>query len=332
VTDPPLASIVNVMTVDVEEYFQVSAFEGIVPRDSWSTHETRVEASTLRLLDLFGEAGIRATFFVLGVVAERHPDLVRRIGEAGHELASHSHSHRLVYALGPAEFREDLRRARGAIEMTSGRPVRGFRAPSFSITAKSLWALDILVEEGFAYDASVFPIHHDRYGIPRAPLRPFRLECPSGGLIEVPATKVTAGGIPLPIGGGYFRLLPYALTRWAIARLNRTEAQPAVVYVHPWELDPSQPRLPASWLSTFRHYNQLAQTAPRLSRLLGDFRFGPIEQVVLPLSCQLPVHPIERLARGATWVPKERPGAGEGSSRGQAAPARTSGAAVGRDR
>lgn len=272
---------INMMTVDVEDYFQVSGFEGVVPRDSWSSYESRVAANTDRVLALLDEAGVRATFFVLGWVAERYPQVVKRIAAAGHALASHSYWHRLVYDLTPAEFREDLRRAKDAIESVAGRRVRGFRAPSFSIVERSFWALDVLVEEGYEYDASIFPIRHDRYGVPTAPRAPHVLQRGSGALLEVPATAAKVGPLTLPLGGGYFRLMPYRLTRLAIRQTNDRDGRPAMFYIHPWEFDPDQPRIPAPLVSRLRHYNQLGRTADRFRRLLRDFRFGPVEDVVL---------------------------------------------------
>jgi polysaccharide deacetylase family protein (PEP-CTERM system associated) len=289
-------AVVNVMTVDVEDYFHVSGFEGVVRRDAWGDYESRVVANTERLLEVLAAHGVRGTFFVLGWVAHRFPALVRSIAGAGHDLASHSYWHRLVYDLTPDEFRDDLRRAKDAIESAGGKPVVGFRAPSFSITRRSLWALDVLAEEGYAYDASVFPVRHDRYGIPGAPRHPFRVACAGGELVEVPGTRASAGPVPVPVGGGYFRLLPYQATRWAIRHLNESEGQPAVFYVHPWEVDPDQPRLPAPWLGRLRHYNQLGRTASRLSRLLSEFRFGSIESVLLPHVARLPHLPAAGLA------------------------------------
>lgn len=274
----PSGATVNAMTVDVEDYFQVSAFAPFVPADAWGTFEPRVEANTDRLLALFASAGVRGTFFVLGWVAEQRPALVRRIAEAGHELASHSHLHRLVYELDPEAFRADLRQAKRAIEDAAGVAVRGFRAPSFSITERSLWALDVLVEEGYAYDASVFAVNHDRYGIPTAPRHAHAIQRAAGSLIELPGSAATVGPAPLPIGGGYFRLFPYSMTRWAVRQLNERR-QPAMFYLHPWEVDPEQPRLEASVVTSFRHYNQLAATLPRLKRLLADFRWGAIEDI-----------------------------------------------------
>jgi polysaccharide deacetylase family protein (PEP-CTERM system associated) len=274
-------SIVNAMTVDVEDYFHVSAFERIVPRSAWGSFDSRVCQNTDRLMELFDHSSVHATFFVLGWVADRFPQLVRRIAAAGHEIASHGYAHRLVYEQTPAAFREDLRRAKGAIESAAGVAVRGYRAPSFSITERSMWALDVLIEEGFWYDASIFPIHHDRYGIPDAPRHLHRLTRPSGSIWELPGSTVVYGGLNIPVaGGGYFRIMPYAWTRWAIDTVNRREHQPVVCYVHPWEIDPDQPRLAASVRSRIRHYTSLARTSPRLSRMLSDFSFAPISTVL----------------------------------------------------
>jgi polysaccharide deacetylase family protein (PEP-CTERM system associated) len=277
-------AITNAMTVDVEDYFQVSAFERVVSRERWPEYESRVAANTDRLLALFAEFGVRATFFVLGWVAERDASIVRRIVAAGHEIASHGYGHRLVYNQKPEEFRDDVRRGKGVVEAASGKPVRGYRAPSFSITARSLWALDILIEEGFTYDASIFPIRHDRYGIPSAPRHPHTITHSqgSGSLLEVPGSTVSLAGLNLPVGGGgYFRILPYWWTRTGIRRLNEHEGRPAIVYLHPWEVDPDQPRLAGSRLSRFRHYRNLEETEPRLRRLLRDFRFGSIADTIL---------------------------------------------------
>jgi polysaccharide deacetylase family protein (PEP-CTERM system associated) len=269
----------NAMTVDVEDYFQVSVMETVAPRERWDSHESRVTESTRAVLDLLGEANVTATFFILGWVAERHPQLVRRIADAGHEIASHSYWHRLVYSMTPVTFREDLRRAKDVIESAAGCAVRGFRAPSYSIVTRSLWALDVLIEEGYTYDASIFPIRHDRYGIPSWPhdARPIVRE--SGSLLEIPGTAGRWGSLSVPIGGGYFRLLPYAVTRRAIRRVNVAGKQPAVFYIHPWEFDPDQPALPVMGLSRVRHYRNLTHTADRFRRLLREFRFGPIQSV-----------------------------------------------------
>ena len=278
--------IVNAMSVDVEDYFQVSAFEAVVPRERWGEFESRVVRNTERLLDLFDEAGIQATFFVLGWVADRYPGLVRSIAAGGHEIASHGYEHRLVYDQTPQQFRDDLRRARRALEAASGQTILGYRAPSYSITKRSLWAFEVLVEEGYLYDASVFPIHHDRYGIPDAPRHQHRVG--GGRLWEVPAATVQCVGMNLPAGGGgYFRILPYPWTRWAFRRLNEIEKSPAVFYLHPWEIDPGQPRLKAPLLSRLRHYTNLDKTEGRLRHLLTDFRFAPLKRI-LSLSEPLP--------------------------------------------
>jgi len=274
-------AVVNAMTIDVEDYFHVSAFDRVLTRDDWPEQKSRVEANTHRLLSLLADHQVRATCFVLGWVAERCPALVRAIAAAGHEVASHGYWHRLVYSQTPEEFRADLQRARAVIEAASGTRLRGYRAPSFSITAQSLWALDVLAEEGYEYDASIFPIRHDRYGLPTAPRHIFRVRCAAGDLVEVPGSTVHVAGLTLPVaGGGYFRLLPYAWTRWGIDRLNRVERQPAVFYLHPWEIDPDQPRLPADAMGRFRHYRNLHRTEGRLRQLLRDFRFAPLGEVL----------------------------------------------------
>jgi polysaccharide deacetylase family protein (PEP-CTERM system associated) len=273
--------IVNAMTIDVEDYFHVSVFDGTLPRSEWSALESRVCRNTHRLLDIFDEYVVRATFFVLGCVAERFPDLPRTIAGRGHEIASHGFAHRLIYDQTPAQFREDVRASKALLEDASGRRVLGYRAPSYSITPRSLWALDILVEEGYEYDSSIFPIRHDRYGIPVSERRPYRIDRAVGTLLEVPGSTTRVGPMNLPIaGGGYFRILPYWWTRWGIARVNRRENLPAVFYLHPWEIDPDQPRLRASRLSTFRHYRNLDKTEERLRQLLRDFRFGTMASLL----------------------------------------------------
>jgi polysaccharide deacetylase family protein (PEP-CTERM system associated) len=269
--------ILNAMSIDVEDYFHVSVFDGVVPRSTWGSLESRVCRNTERLLDIFDEHGVRSTFFVLGWVAERYPRLVRAIVQRRHEVASHGYAHRLVYDQTPNTFREDVRRAKRIIEDAAGVAVGGFRAPSYSITPRSLWALDVLIEEGHWYDASIFPIRHDRYGIPVSPREPFYVERRAGGLVEVPGSTVRLGPVNLPVaGGGYFRLLPYAWTRWGITRLNNVERRAAVFYLHPWEIDPDQPRLPAGWLGRLRHYRNLAATEGRLRTLLTEFEFGTV--------------------------------------------------------
>jgi polysaccharide deacetylase family protein (PEP-CTERM system associated) len=276
-----MVPILNAMTVDVEDYFHVSAFAGFVSPSDWPSYESRVCANTDRILHIFEEAEVHATFFVLGWVAERFPELVRRIQLGGHELASHSYDHGLVYDKTPEGFRADLRRARTAIEQASGVMVRGYRAPSYSITQRSLWALDILASEGYTYDSSIYPIRHDRYGIPSWERHIHRIERVGGTLWELPGSTVHHLGMNLPMGGGgYFRLLPYSWTTRGIRTLNVVEGRPAVFYLHPWEVDPDQPRLHAGAVSRFRHYYNLSETEARLRRLLKEFRFGTVSQVL----------------------------------------------------
>ena len=273
--------VTNAMTVDVEDYFHVSAFDGRLERSRWDQMESRVCANTDRLLSIFEDAHVQATFFVLGWVAERNPSLVRRIAGQGHEIGSHGYGHRLVYDLTPRMFAEDVSRSKALLEDAAGVRVRGYRAPSYSITSKSLWALDILIEQGFEYDASIFPIHHDRYGIPRSPRYPYRLQRDRGELIELPGSTVKWGPFNLPVaGGGYFRILPYAWTRWGIDRINRIDRKPAIFYMHPWEIDPEQPRVDVGWLTRFRHYRHLDKTEARLKQLLSDFTFAPMRAVL----------------------------------------------------
>lgn len=277
----PGSTVTNAMTVDVEDYFHVSVFDGLVSRDRWTQLESRVSDNTDRLLRLFSDEDVTATFFILGCVAERQPSLVQRIAALGHEVASHGYAHRLIYDQSASAFRDDVRRSKDLLESLAGRPVEGFRAPSYSITPRTLWALDVLIAEGFTYDASIFPIRHDRYGIPASPRHPYVLTRTGGSIVEAPASTVRLGSTNLPIaGGGYFRILPYAWTRWGIARLNRVERQPAIFYLHPWELDPDQPRLEAGVVSRFRHYYNLSKTEARLRRLLNDFEFSSLRGVL----------------------------------------------------
>lgn len=280
------------LTVDVEDYFQVSAFAQQVRPEDWGRYESRVVRNTHRILELVAAAGTRGTFFILGWVAERYPQLVREIQQAGHEIGCHSHRHQLVYELGPARFRQDLRESRDTLEQNLGEPVRLYRAPSFSITQRSLWALEILVEEGFETDSSIYPIRHDRYGIPDAPVHPHRIQTPSGEIREFPG-MVSHFGNPdrsprLPVGGGgYLRLLPWTLTRALLAQIRRQQ-RPLNIYVHPWEVDPDQPRLQGSLKSRFRHYQNLKTTEPKLKTLLAEFRLTTMSDVLnqwpLPLA------------------------------------------------
>lgn len=266
-----------ILSVDVEDYFQVEAFARNISRREWDQWPSRVVANTYRALDLCDESGARGTYFTLGWVARKFPQLVREIHARGHELACHSFWHRPVFSLTPDEFREDLRDACDAIEQASGAAVLGYRAPSWSITQKSLWALDILAEEGFLYDSSIFPIHHDIYGIAGASRVPYCYE--AGGdrqLIEFPPATVRIRGMNLPAaGGGYLRILPFQFTKWALRRMAREGAPAIIVYFHPWELDPDQPRIASRWKSRFRHYTNLSAMAPRLRSLLKDYSFQP---------------------------------------------------------
>jgi len=277
----------NAMTVDVEDYFQVSAFERHISRDDWDLLPCRVERNMDRIMGLFDERGVKATFFMLGWMAQRYPAMVRRVTDNGHELASHGFEHVRVVNQTPEVFREDIRRTRALLEDTTGVQVRGYRAASYSIGRDNLWALDELREAGYQYSSSIYPIHHDLYGMPEAPRFAFRHPDESG-LLEVPVTTVEIGQRKFPCGGGgYFRLFPYALSRWAIQRVNARDGQSAVFYFHPWEIDPAQPRQRGIGLKTrVRHYLNLSRMESRLSRLLGDFHWGRMDQIFLPQAGQ----------------------------------------------
>ncbi|SHN33179.1 XrtA system polysaccharide deacetylase [Rhizobacter sp. OV335] len=270
--------ITNALTVDVEDYFQVSALAPFIARDRWDSIPCRVEANVDRLLKRFDENGAKATFFTLGWIAERYPQVVRRIVADGHELASHGYGHQRASELSRAAFSDDVTRAKRILEDIAGVPVIGYRAPSFSIGADNLWAFDVLKEAGYVYSSSVYPVQHDHYGMPDAPRFPYQVR---DGLTELPITTVRALGRNLPAGGGgYFRFAPYGVSRWAIDRFNRDEQAPAIFYMHPWEIDPLQPRVPGPGLKTrFRHYVNLHRTESRLERLLGDFRWGRMDRV-----------------------------------------------------
>ncbi len=272
-------SLVNAATVDVEDYFQVQAFAGVIDPAQWDTIPCRVEANMDRMLGQFAAAGVRGTFFTLGWVAERFPALVRRIVADGHELASHGHGHQLVHSLTPDAFHDDVLRAKTVLEQTGGVPVQGYRAPTFSIGPRNAWAWDVLEQTGHRYSSSVFPVKHDLYGVPDAPRFPYRPG--PGTLTEIPMTTLRLGGRNIPVsGGGYFRLMPYALFRTLLRRYHTVEERPSVFYIHPWEIDPGQPRVPGtSRLSRFRHTVNLAATAGRIDRLLQDFRWGRMDQV-----------------------------------------------------
>jgi polysaccharide deacetylase family protein (PEP-CTERM system associated) len=272
-------SLPNGLSVDVEDYYHVEAFADRIRPETWSQYPSRVADNTRRVLELLAEFGARATFFVLGYVAEHEPALVREILAAGHELGCHSHMHRRVFTMTPETFRDDLRRAKRTIEDAGGRKVVGFRAPTFSIVEKSLWAIEILAQEGFLYDSSVFPIRHDLYGIPHAPRFLFRWLTGGGAsLFEIPPLTIRVWGRNLPAaGGGYLRILPMWYTRWALRRIREREERPAVLYFHPWELDLGQPRLSASFKSKLRHYFHLGHMERRLRELLGVGKFLPLK-------------------------------------------------------
>lgn len=280
--------ITNALTVDVEDYFHVSAFAGSINRGEWGQYPLRVERNTQRLLELFDSAGIKATFFVLGWVAERVPELIRQIAAQGHEVACHGYSHQLVYNQDPVTFREETLHSKALLEDIIQAPVRGYRAASYSITEKSLWALDILVEAGFSYDSSIFPIRHDRYGMPGAPRHPYTLQTPAGNsLVEFPLSTASVFGYRLPVaGGGYFRIFPYLVTRLGLSQINNTD-RPFIFYLHPWEIDPEQPRVPAGRVSRFRHYHNLDKCEARLRRLTRDFRFTTAAEVLNSLDLQV---------------------------------------------
>lgn len=272
--------VVNGLSVDVEDWFQVGAFENVIARGDWGSIQLRVEDNVERIIDLFARANVHATFFTLGWVAERAPALIRRIAEAGHEIASHGYDHARVFTFDRAQFGEDIRKARTILEDCSGQKVTGYRAPSFSIDARTPWAYDELVAQGYVYSSSVAPITHDHYGwreAPRFAFRPVR----GADLIEVPVTTAMIGGRRVAAGGGgFFRVLPYAFSRWAIRQVNTREQRPAVFYFHPWEIDPDQPRVAAAPMrSKLRHYTNLDKMADKLTDLVGEFRWDRMDVV-----------------------------------------------------
>ena len=265
------------LTVDVEDYFQVSAFDHRIKRANWDSMPCRVEANTERLLTIFSEANVQGTFFVLGWIARKYPQLIRRIAEAGHELASHGYWHRLVYQLSREQFRQDIIDSKDAISDASGIMVNAYRAPSFSITKKSLWALETLAEEGFKVDSSIFPIRHDRYGVPDAKPEIHTRATPAGDITEIPPSFWQSPIMKVPIGGGYFRLFPQSLTSRAITAVQN-EGRPAMFYLHPWEVDPGQPRMDGIGIkSSFRHYVGLRHTERKLRELLASHSFGRVD-------------------------------------------------------
>jgi polysaccharide deacetylase family protein (PEP-CTERM system associated) len=274
--------VLNAFSVDVEDYFQVGAFEQAIPRDSWGGFEPRVERNTRRLMELCEEHGVKGTWFVLGWVAERWPGLVREIRDAGHELGTHGQDHRRVTTLTPDEFRADIRRSKQTIEEVAGVEVIGYRAPNYSIVRETMWAMDILAEEGFRYDSSIFPIRHDYYGIPDFPRFPRPVRGHNGtALHEFPISTVRIAGMNLPfVGGGYLRHFPLPFIRWGMNHLNEVERRPAVVYIHPWELDPGQPVQDVGRLKRLRHYRNLDRTEERLARLFSEYTFTTCREVL----------------------------------------------------
>ena len=272
----------NAMTIDVEDYFQVSAFAPIIARDSWPSRECRVEANIERILAILESGGVHATFFTLGWIAERYPDMVRRIVAGGHELASHGYGHLRASDQSRAEFADDVGRSKALLEDIGGQAVLGYRAPSFSIGTANLWALDVLHDAGYRYSSSIYPIEHDHYGMPDAPRFAFFPNGPDG-LLEVPITTAMLGQRKLPAGGGgYFRLLPYSLSRWMMRRVNNDDGQPAIFYFHPWELDPGQPRPDGASLKTrFRHYVNLQRMEGRIKLLTRDFAWDRMDRIFL---------------------------------------------------
>jgi polysaccharide deacetylase family protein (PEP-CTERM system associated) len=277
-------TIVNAMSIDVEDYFQVSAFATHVPRSEWDGMQCRVEANVERILALLAHAGATATFFTLGWIAERYPGLARRIADAGHEIASHGFDHRRASEQAPDAFRADIRLAKAIIEDVTGCEVRGYRAPSFSVGNSNRWAFEVIADAGYRYSSSIYPIRHDHYGEPDAPR--FAHEV-LPGLLEIPVATIRVGRRNWPAGGGgYFRLLPYGVSRWSIGRINARDVRPAMFYFHPWEIDPAQPRIPGIGTRTkFRHYVNLDRTGPRLTRLLRDFRWSRADRVYLDTPC-----------------------------------------------
>lgn len=278
---PRTPTLTNALTIDVEDYFQVSAFAPFIPRCEWDARECRVERNMERILALLATHRVHATFFTLGWIAERYPALVRRIVAGGHELASHGFGHQRVSDLSPEVFFDDIHRAKAVLEDIGGVPVQGYRAPSFSIGAGNLWALDTLVRAGYRYSSSIYPIHHDHYGMPEAPRFAYQVR---DRLLEIPPTTLRLFCRNLPSsGGGYFRLFPYPLSRWMLRRVNRQDKAPAVFYFHPWEIDPDQPRVHGVGAKTrFRHYVNIDRMEQRLDRLLQDFSWGRMDQVFLP--------------------------------------------------
>ncbi len=287
--EPSRGRLLNAMTVDVEDYFQVEAFAKVISRDVWDALPSRVQANTERLLQLFADADVKATFFVLGWIAQRHPRLVKRIVDSGHELASHGFEHLRADRQSPEEFRLDIRRTKALLEDLGGVLVNGYRAATFSIGRANWWAFDVLAEEGYVYSSSIYPVAHDLYGVPDAPRAPFH---PTGSFFtEVPLTTLRIAGKNLPCsGGGYFRLLPYAVSRRAFAQIAERERRACLFYCPPWEVDPDQPRQTQAPLkSRLRHYLNLQKMEPRIRRLLRDFAWGRMDEAFPEIAAQADV-------------------------------------------
>jgi polysaccharide deacetylase family protein (PEP-CTERM system associated) len=279
-------TIHNALTIDVEDYCMVSAFANVIKYEDWHKHESRVERNTYKVLELLDKYNIKATFFVLGWVAQHKKGLVRDIQKEGHEIASHGYKHELVYDIGPENFRNDLKLSKALLEDCCGIKVTGYRAPSYSITRNSLWAIDILIEEGFLYDSSIFPVVHDIYGIPNAKRFPHVITTSSGTIREFPIStfeiKFRKSSFRIPVGGGgYLRLFPVSIINKAVNHINKVEEQPAVIYFHPWEIDPDQPRIQASRRSMFRHYLNLEKTFGKIEYLLTTLKFKTMSDVLL---------------------------------------------------
>ena len=274
--------MVNALTIDVEDYFQVQAFADVIRREEWCRYPLRVEENTYRILELLAERSVRATFFILGWVAQRCPGLVHDIQSAGHEIGSHGYHHQAIGRCTREEFQGDIMRAKGTLEDRLGSAIKSYRAPSYSITGRTLWALEVLAEAGFERDSSIFPVVHDSYGIPDAPRFPhYRRLSDDRCIIEFPPSTLRLSGYYVAgAGGGYLRLFPYSVTAWSIRHINRREHKPAMAYFHPWEVDPDQPRIAAGWRSRFRHYQNLRSTERKLERLLKDFSWAPMAEVL----------------------------------------------------
>lgn len=308
-TQPLHTQRTNALTVDVEDYFQVSAFAPYIARSEWNSRECHVERNIDRILDMLAVRDVQATFFVLGWIAERYPQMLRRIAQAGHELASHGYNHERATAQTPAAFFADVQLAKVLIEDLSSQPVQGYRAPSFSIGPSNLWAFDALARAGYRYSSSIYPIAHDHYGMPQGPRF---AHATRAGMVEVPITAMRLCGRNFPCGGGgYFRLLPYALTRRMLSRVNAVDRQACIFYFHPWEIDTQQPRVPGLGARTrFRHYLNLARMQPRLERLLDDFRWGRMDQLFLHgtvADAQADSAAPSRSAPGAAATPRYQP-------------------------